>query len=95
MENIILHVYYKGADDNAAKFAEEMMNGGLQKEVKAEQGCIQYDYFKPADGSSGVLLLECWKDAEALAAHSVSPAMEKIRALKTKYALETKIERYE
>ena len=95
MENIILHVYYTGEKENLQAFVKEMQEGGLQAGVKSEDGCGQYDYFFPADGGSYVVLLENWRDAEALQTHMDQPRMAEIRALKDKLGLTTRIERYE
>ncbi len=95
MENIILHVYYTGEAENLRAFVKEMQEGGLQAGVKAEDGCGQYDYFFPADGGDYVVLLEQWRDADALQVHMDQPRMTEIRALKDKLGLSTRIERYE
>ena len=93
MENIVLHVYYTGTQAKA--FVEEMESGGLQKAVKAEDGCLQYDYFLPIQDTSTALLLEKWRDQSAIEKHNASENMVKLKASKAKYGLETKIERYE
>ena len=93
MENIVLHVYYTG--EKARAFVEEMESGGLQAAVKAENGCLQYDYFVPTQDAKTALLLEKWRDTAAIEAHNASENMVKLKATKAKYGLETKIERYE
>ena len=93
MENIVLHVYYTG--EKAKEFATEMDTGGLQAAVKAEDGCLQYDYFLPTQDANTVLLLEKWRDQTAIEKHNASDNMVKLKATKAKYGLETKIERYE
>ena len=93
MENIVLHVYYTGAQ--AKDFVEEMQTGGLQAAVKAEDGCLQYDYFVPAQDAGVALLLEKWRDRAALDAHTNGEPMRALKAVKAKYDLETKVERYE
>lgn len=93
MENIVLHVYYTG--EKARAFVEEMESGGLQAAVKAEDGCLQYDYFLPTQDAKTALLLEKWRDTAAIEAHNASENMVKLKATKAKYGLETKIERYE
>ena len=93
MENIVLHVYYTG--EKARAFVEEMESGGLQAAVKAEDGCLQYDYFLPTRDAGVALLLEKWRDKTAIEAHNASENMVKLKATKAKYGLETKIERYE
>ena len=94
MDRIILHVYYTGAPGAAEEFMHDMISSGIQQEVKAENGCLQYDYFIPEGSKDTVLLLEGWQNADALSAHSNGEVMKKIRATKAKYAIETVIEKY-
>ena len=94
MDRIILHVYYNGENGAAETFVREMAASGIQQEVKAEAGCLQYDYFVPVEGGNTVLLLEGWKDAESLSAHSCGEVMKKIKAAKEKYGVITEIEKY-
>lgn len=94
MENIILHVYYEGSAKDAAAFAKDMETSGALAAVRAEEGCLQYEYFTPVSGE-GLLLLEKWKDAECLKKHSEGGPMKKLKEIKAGYALNTRLERYE
>ena len=46
MEGILLHVLYRG--EKAGDFAAEMERSGLRAAVLAEEGCMQYDYYRAA-----------------------------------------------
>lgn len=94
MNRIINHAYYTGENEAPLKFAFEMQTCGLQAAVKAEDGCLEYDYYAALDGSEKVILVEGWKDAECLESHMNGEVMQKIRDLKAKYGLETKLEIY-
>lgn len=94
MATIIIHCYYRGAEGAVKGFFDEMQ-ATLQKDVYAEDGCIQYDYYLSAkDGGAGVLL-EKWRDRAALDAHQHGVPMSKLLPVKEKYGLETKVEIYE
>ena len=41
-----------------------------------------------------VLLIDCWEDQQAIDLHHASPMMEAITALREKYDLHMKVERY-
>ena len=56
---------------------------------------MQYDYFISCETPDTVVLLEKWRDADALKAHIAQPHMTEIRAQAALYALDTRIERYE
>lgn len=60
MEGILLHVLYRG--EKANDFASEMERSGLRAAVLAEEGCMQYDYYRPLAEENCVLLVEHWRD---------------------------------
>ena len=95
MENIILHVYYRCKSGVAQDFVRAIKDSGVQTLVRAEDGCIQYDYHLSLEEPDTVVLLEKWRDSEALAAHLAQPHMETLRELKSRFALDTRLERYE
>ncbi len=91
---ITVNIYYAGKNGNAVKFAKEMISSGLVQEIRSEKGNLRYDYFLPMDDSETVLLIDGWQDQNALDAHHSSPFMEQIAALREKYDLHMKVERY-
>ena len=64
MEGILLHVLYRG--EKANDFASEMERSGLRAAVLAEEGCMQYDYYRPLAEENCVLLVEHWRGRAAL-----------------------------
>ena len=95
MENIILHVTYFCKEGMAQDFVNAVKDSGVQALVRAEDGCLQYDYHLSLEQDNAVVLLEKWRDAAALQVHMDQPRMAEIRALKDKLGLTTRIERYE
>ncbi|MBQ6467357.1 MAG: antibiotic biosynthesis monooxygenase [Clostridia bacterium] len=92
--SITINIYYTGENGNAMKFANEMTQSGIADKIKAEEGNLRYDYFVPFDGGETVLLIDSWKNQEALDIHHASPMMNEIAALRGKYDLHMKVERY-
>ena len=93
MEGILLHVSYHG--EKAKAFADEMEQSGLRAAVRAEEGCMQYDYYLPLAETDCVLLIEHWRDRAALDRHSAGEPMARLKALKAKHNLTTEVTRYE
>ena len=91
---LILHVTYKCKPNMREAFLERIRAEGIDEAVRAEDGNIQYDYYIPTDGRDELLLLEKWRDADALAAHAAQPHMVKLRAIKDEYTTDTLIEKY-
>ena len=82
--SITVNIYYTGKDDNAKKFAEEMVSSGLVDAVRAEEGNERYSYFFPMDDPQTVLLIDRWRDQAALDIHHKTEMMQKIAALREK-----------
>ncbi|MBE6955009.1 MAG: antibiotic biosynthesis monooxygenase [Ruminococcaceae bacterium] len=91
---ITIHIYYTSEGDNARRFAQEMCESGLVDEIRAEEGNLKYEYFFPLEDAHTVLLIDAWKDQQALDVHHHSPMMQKITALREKYNLHMKVERF-
>lgn len=91
---ITVNIYYNGVNGNARKFAEEMMASGAVRDIRAEEGNLRYEYFFPMEDKETVLLIDSWADQHSIDAHHASPMMEKITALREKYDLHMKVERY-
>lgn len=91
---IVVNIYYSGTGGNARKFAKEMESSGTAAEIRKEEGNLRYEYFIPMADPETVLLIDCWKDQEAIDRHHASPMMEKIAELRVKYDLHMRVERY-
>ncbi len=89
-----VNIYYTGIGGNAKKFAEEMQSSGLVDRIRAEKGNLRYDYFLPLDDPETVLLIDAWQDEEALDAHHKSPMMKEIAALREKYRLKMRVQKF-
>ena len=73
-----VNIYYTGTNGNAKKFAEEMVTSGTVAAIRAEEGNEQYEYFFPMEDSETVLLVDRWKNQEALDIHHKSEMMQTI-----------------
>lgn len=92
--SIVVNLYYTGTNGNARKFAEEMENSGTVDLIRAENGNERYEYFLPMNDPETVLLIDIWKDQEAIDIHHASPMMQRIAQLREKYDLHMRAERY-
>ena len=92
--SLVINIYYTGKNGSAKKFAEEMTASGLVDKIRAEEGNEKYEYFFPADDPETVLLIDRWKNEEALDAHHKSEMMKEIAKLREKYNLHMKVEQF-
>ena len=92
--SITVNLYYTGTSGSARKFAEEMESSGTADAIRAGKGNLRYEYFFPMNDPETVLLIDSWRDQAAIDAHHASPMMGTIAALREKYDLHMKAERF-
>jgi quinol monooxygenase YgiN len=92
--SLVVNLYYTGENGNALKFAEEMEKSGIASRIRAEDGNEKYQYFQSLSDPETVLLIDAWRDQQALDIHHASPMMEKLAALRDKYDLHMRAERF-
>lgn len=92
--SITVNIYYTGKDGSALKFAEEMESSGTVRLIRNEDGNEKYEYFHSLDDKETVLLIDKWRDREAIDRHHLSPMMQTITELREKYDLRMRVERY-
>lgn len=91
---ITVNLYYTGTNGSARRFAEEMESCGTAALIRAEEGNLRYEYFFPMNDPETVLLIDQWRDQAAIDTHHASPMMGMITALREKYNLHMKVERF-
>ena len=92
--SITVNIYYSGKNGAARRFAEEMTASGTVAAIRSEAGNLQYEYFYPVEDAETVLLIDRWRDQEALDRHHASPVMRSIAVLREKYDLHMQVERF-
>ena len=92
---IVLNVTYKCKPQMREEFLEMILAEGIDEASRKEDGNCKYDYYLPYGGSDELLLLEKWRDADALARHHDQPHFARLRELKADYILDTVIEKFE
>ena len=91
---IVLNVTYLCHPGMRDAFLQSIRAEGIDAARRAEDGNAQYEYFLPTDGGDRLLLLEKWRDAEALSAHARQAHFARLGELKAQYVRETVIEKY-
>ena len=91
---ITVNLYYTGSNGSAKAFAEEMEASGIAEAIRAEDGNLRYQYFQPLDDPETILLIDSWRDQAAIDAHHSSQMMTQLAALREKYDLHMKVERF-
>ncbi len=92
---IVMNLYYTGENGSAMAFVNEMEESGIAPAIRAEAGNLRYDYFQSLSDAETVLLIDMWEDQASLDVHHATPMMGQIMALREKYDLRMRAERYE
>lgn len=92
--SITVNLRYKGENGSAKKFAREMMESGTVEKIRNEEGNLRYEYYVSLEDPETVLLIDAWKDQEAIDKHHASEMMKTIADLRNKYDLHMEVNRY-
>ena len=93
--SLTINILYTGIDGSAKKFAEEMMTTGIVDKIRKEEGNERYEYYFPLEDPESLLLIDTWENQEALDIHHKTPMMEEIAALRKKYKLKMRVQRFQ
>ena len=72
-------------------FVEKMIQTGILEAIRAEDGCIRYDYYFSQKDPSELLLIEQWETKEKQQIHIGQPHMDTLRGFKGDYITDTKL----
>lgn len=89
MNTYLLFVTYHAKKGEGAAFVRELEESGAAELVRAEDGCIRYDYFFSAADPDTVLLFEEWESVQHQQIHLTQPHIAQIKAAKEKYIIDT------
>ena len=90
----ILEVHYTVRDGMREAFYERIISEGIAAASRNEPGNESYDYYFSTDNVNELLLLEVWKNEEAVKAHGRTEHFARLGAVKQEFVLDTKIYRY-
>ena len=92
--SLTINLYYTGKNGSAQAFAKDMEESGLDQQIRDEEGNESYTYFQPLDDPEAILLIDQWKDQQAIDQHHQSPMMTQLAQLRDKYDLHMKVQRF-
>lgn len=86
---ILLNVTYRLRPGMRDAFVQALEQTGILSKIRAEVGCIQYEYFDAREDGDKLLLIEQWQGQAALDAHQAMPHMAQLKQLKPQFVLDT------
>ena len=91
---IIARVYYTALPGKREAFVKRLFDEGLPQASRAEEGNISYEYGFDPENPDGVLLMERWKDNDAVLKHQTMPHFKRTGEVKAEYIAKTEIQKY-
>ena len=88
-------VTFRCKPDKREAFYEAILTEGIDAAARAEAGNLQYDFYFPTGSASDLLLIEKYRDADALAEHVRQAHTARLVELKEIYVNDMTIEKYE
>ena len=91
MSELTLLVTYTAKPGMRETFLRALAARGIPDMIRAEAGCLQYDYYLSIERADEILLLERWTSPQAQAAHLGQPHMATLREIKERYVESTSL----
>ncbi len=89
-----IYVVFKCYDGKREAFVERAKAEGIVDAVRAENGCIRYDYYFAEKDPNQLLLVEAWETEKHQQVHIDQPHMELLRSFKDEYVESTTLQEY-
>ncbi len=92
---LVFHVTFKCRPGTREAFLEKLTEEGIIAACRGEEGNLGYDYFFSAANGCDLLLIEKWRDFNALAGHARQPHMARMDEIKAEYVADMTLEKLE
>ena len=86
-----IYVTFNCFDGKREAFIEKLYSEGIVAAVRAEDGCIRYDYYFSEKDKNEILLVEAWETKEHQQIHIGQPHMARLREIKNDYVKSSKL----
>ena len=92
---IIVRVTYRTPEGKREEFLQQLFDEGLPQACRAEEGNICYDYFLSYEDPNEILLLEMWKNGDALMKHGKEPHFARLGEVRIEAGVQSTVESYD
>lgn len=91
MNPLTIYVVYTALPGKRQAFLDAITAADIPAQVRAEEGCVRYDYFLSLQNDTDILLIEEWLSSEHQQRHVEQPHMQLLRQLKEQYIADTRL----
>ena len=86
-----IYVNFTCLPDKRAAFIERVKSEGVLAAIRAEEGCIRYDYYLSEKDDNELLLIEQWESKQHQQIHLDQPHMVQLRSFKGEYITDKRL----
>lgn len=86
-----IYVKFECLPQKREGFLQKVKDTGVLAAIRAEAGCIQYDYYLSEKDPNELLLIEQWETKEHQQVHLTQPHMALLREFKGDYITKTQL----
>lgn len=84
-----IYVKFECLPEKREAFIDKVKSTGVLDAIRAEDGCIRYDYYLSEKDPNELLLIEQWESKQHQQIHVTQPHMETLRSFKGDYITNT------
>lgn len=84
-----IYVKFECLDKKREAFIQKVKDTGILDSIRAENGCIKYDYYLSEKDENELLLIEKWQSKDHQQIHLKQPHMAKLQQFKNDYISKT------
>ena len=90
-----IYVQFKCYPEKREAFVEAVKREGILSAIRAEDGCLRYDYYFSESDENELLLIEAWETRRHQQIHIEQPHMARLREFKDDYIVSTVLGEFE
>jgi quinol monooxygenase YgiN len=84
-----IYVKYTCLPGKREAFIQTMKETGIVDAIRAENGCVRYDYYLSEKNPDELLLIEQWQTKDHQQVHMTQPHMAQMRTFKDDFVVST------
>ena len=84
-----IYVVFNCHEGTREDFIKRVHEEGIVDAIRAEDGCIRYDYYFSEKDPNELLLIEAWESKQHQQIHIEQPHMDALRSFKNDYIATT------
>jgi quinol monooxygenase YgiN len=84
-----IYVQFTCLPQKREAFIQKVKQTGVLAAIRAEEGCLKYDYYLSEKDPNEILLIEQWESKSHQQIHLEQPHMETLRSFKDDYIAST------